>query len=67
VRSAPTCLPTALDIADYEQVAAFAADIHSAIGGPNPGMDVVMNIAGVSAWERSAISPPALESMVSIT
>jgi NAD(P)-dependent dehydrogenase (short-subunit alcohol dehydrogenase family) len=35
-----------LDIADYEQVAAFAADIHAA----HPSMDVVMNIAGVSAW-----------------
>src|ERR1700744_4447430 len=34
-----------LDIADYEQVAAFAADIHAA----HPSMDVVMNIAGVSA------------------
>ncbi|MDH6242849.1 SDR family oxidoreductase [Mycobacterium sp. OTB74] len=36
----------ALDISDYEQVAAFAADIHSR----NPAMDVVLNIAGVSAW-----------------
>jgi NAD(P)-dependent dehydrogenase (short-subunit alcohol dehydrogenase family) len=35
-----------LDIADYDQVAAFAADIHAA----HPSMDVVMNIAGVSAW-----------------
>ena len=35
-----------LDIADYEQVAAFAADIHAA----HPSMDIVMNIAGVSAW-----------------
>ncbi|AFC50114.1 MULTISPECIES: SDR family oxidoreductase [Mycobacterium avium complex (MAC)] len=36
----------ALDIADYDQVAAFAADIHAA----HPAMDVVLNIAGVSAW-----------------
>jgi NAD(P)-dependent dehydrogenase (short-subunit alcohol dehydrogenase family) len=35
-----------LDIADYDDVAAFAADIHSR----HPSMDVVMNIAGVSAW-----------------
>lgn len=36
----------ALDIADYEQVAAFADDVHAA----HPSMDVVLNIAGVSAW-----------------
>ncbi len=36
----------ALDIADYHDVAAFASDIH----GQHPSMDVVMNIAGVSAW-----------------
>ena len=36
----------ALDIADYDQVAGFAADIHSRHGS----MDVVMNIAGVSTW-----------------
>jgi NAD(P)-dependent dehydrogenase (short-subunit alcohol dehydrogenase family) len=36
----------ALDIADYDEVAAFAADIHTR----HPAMDVVMNIAGVSAW-----------------
>jgi NAD(P)-dependent dehydrogenase (short-subunit alcohol dehydrogenase family) len=36
----------ALDIADFDQVAAFAADIHAG----HPSMDVVMNIAGVSAW-----------------
>ncbi|BAX91641.1 SDR family oxidoreductase [Mycobacterium shigaense] len=35
-----------LDIADYDQVVGFAADIHTA----HPSMDVVMNIAGVSAW-----------------
>ncbi|MBX7430607.1 SDR family oxidoreductase [Mycobacterium sp. Y57] len=36
----------ALDIADYDAVAAFAADIHTR----HQAMDVVMNIAGVSAW-----------------
>jgi NAD(P)-dependent dehydrogenase (short-subunit alcohol dehydrogenase family) len=36
----------ALDIADYNEVAAFAADIHTR----HPSMEVVMNIAGVSAW-----------------
>jgi NAD(P)-dependent dehydrogenase (short-subunit alcohol dehydrogenase family) len=36
----------AFDIADYDQVARFAADIHT----NHSAMDVVMNIAGVSAW-----------------
>jgi NAD(P)-dependent dehydrogenase (short-subunit alcohol dehydrogenase family) len=36
----------ALDIADYDAVAQFAADIHSR----HPAMDVVLNIAGISAW-----------------
>ena len=36
----------ALDISDYDQVARFAADIHTR----HPAMDVVLNIAGVSAW-----------------
>jgi NAD(P)-dependent dehydrogenase (short-subunit alcohol dehydrogenase family) len=36
----------ALDIADYDAVASFAADIHAR----HPSMDVVMNIAGISAW-----------------
>ncbi len=35
-----------LDIADYDAVAGFAADIHAR----HPAMDVVMNVAGVSAW-----------------
>jgi NAD(P)-dependent dehydrogenase (short-subunit alcohol dehydrogenase family) len=35
-----------LDISDYDEVAGFAADIHS----NHPPMDLVMNIAGVSAW-----------------
>ncbi len=36
----------ALDITDYDAVAAFAADIHRR----HPAMDVVMNIAGISTW-----------------
>lgn len=36
----------ALDISDYDAVADFAADIHAR----HPAMDVVMNIAGISAW-----------------
>lgn len=36
----------ALDITDYDAVAAFGADIHSR----HPAMDVVMNVAGISAW-----------------
>ena len=36
----------ALDISSYEEVAAFADHIHA----NNAPMDVVMNIAGVSAW-----------------
>ena len=36
----------ALDVSDYEAVAAFAADVHDRHGS----LDVVMNIAGVSAW-----------------
>jgi NAD(P)-dependent dehydrogenase (short-subunit alcohol dehydrogenase family) len=36
----------ALDVSDYDAVARFAADIHT----HHPAMDVVMNIAGISAW-----------------
>jgi NAD(P)-dependent dehydrogenase (short-subunit alcohol dehydrogenase family) len=36
----------AFDISDHEAVAAFGRDVHAA----HPAMDVVMNIAGVSAW-----------------
>jgi NAD(P)-dependent dehydrogenase (short-subunit alcohol dehydrogenase family) len=36
----------ALDVSDYDAVAAFATDIHAR----HPSMDVVLNIAGVSAW-----------------
>jgi NAD(P)-dependent dehydrogenase (short-subunit alcohol dehydrogenase family) len=52
-----------LDIADYEQVAAFAADIHAA----HPSMDVVMNIAGVSAWGTvDRLAHEQWEKMISI-
>ena len=36
----------ALDVSDYDEVVAFAADIHAR----HPSMDVVLNIAGVAAW-----------------
>jgi len=36
----------ALDITDYDAVAGFAADIHAR----HPAMDMVFNVAGVSAW-----------------
>ncbi|MGV1087575.1 MAG: SDR family oxidoreductase [Mycobacterium sp.] len=36
----------AFDISDFHAVAAFGADIHTG----HPAMDVVMNIAGISAW-----------------
>lgn len=53
----------ALDISQYDEVAAFAADIHDA----HPSMDVVMNIAGVSAWGTvSNLEHRHWESMVSI-
>jgi NAD(P)-dependent dehydrogenase (short-subunit alcohol dehydrogenase family) len=53
----------ALDISNYDEVAAFAADIHDA----HPAMDVVMNIAGVSAWGTvSHLTHQHWESMVSI-
>jgi NAD(P)-dependent dehydrogenase (short-subunit alcohol dehydrogenase family) len=53
----------ALDISDYDEVAAFAADIHSA----HQSMDLVMNIAGVSAWGTvSQLTHRHWESMVSI-
>ncbi|MBF6321788.1 SDR family oxidoreductase [Nocardia cyriacigeorgica] len=37
---------TPLDITDHEAVAAFGADVHSRFGS----VDVVMNVAGTSAW-----------------
>ena len=52
-----------LDVSNYEEVAAFAADIHRT----HPSMDVVMNIAGVSAWGTvSHLEHRHWESMVAI-
>ncbi|WP_072689591.1 SDR family oxidoreductase [Rhodococcus marinonascens] len=36
----------ALDVSDYDAVTVFAADIHEQLGS----IDVVMNVAGISAW-----------------
>lgn len=36
----------AFDVSDYDAVTAFAAEVHDAAGS----LDVVMNVAGVSAW-----------------
>ncbi|KUI45496.1 short-chain dehydrogenase [Mycobacterium sp. GA-1199] len=53
----------ALDISDYDAVIAFADDIHSR----HPAMDIVMNIAGVSAWGTvSTLTHQHWRSMVDI-
>jgi NAD(P)-dependent dehydrogenase (short-subunit alcohol dehydrogenase family) len=53
----------ALDISDYDEVAKFAADIHAG----HPAMDVVMNIAGVSAWGTvSTLTHQHWKSMVDV-
>lgn len=53
----------ALDISDYDAVVAFAADIHA----DHPAMDVVMNIAGVSAWGTvSTLTHQHWKSMIDI-
>lgn len=53
----------ALDISDHDAVAAFAADIHA----DHPAMDVVMNIAGVSAWGTvSTLTHQHWKSMIDI-
>jgi NAD(P)-dependent dehydrogenase (short-subunit alcohol dehydrogenase family) len=38
----------AIDVSDHEAVVAMAAEIH----GAGVGMDVVMNVAGISTWGR---------------
>src|SRR5271155_5081013 len=43
---APVPQHRALDVANYDDVAAFADEIHA----KHPSMDIVMNIAGISAW-----------------
>jgi NAD(P)-dependent dehydrogenase (short-subunit alcohol dehydrogenase family) len=53
----------ALDIANYDEVARFAADIHT----HHQSMDIVMNIAGVSAWGTvDQLSHDQWTSMISI-
>ena len=53
----------ALDVTDFDEVAAFAADVHAA----HPSMDVVMNIAGVSAWGTvSTLEHRHWQSMVNV-
>ena len=57
----------ALDVSNYDEVASFGAEVHTAVGGPTPAMDVVMNIAGVSAWGTvSRLTHRQWESMISI-
>src|ERR1700753_3413868 len=52
-----------LDVSNYDEVAAFAAAIHA----NHPSMDVVLNIAGVSAWGTVArLSHDQWTRMVSI-
>lgn len=53
----------ALDISDYDAVSAFGADIDSAHGA----MDIVMNIAGISAWGTvSTLTHQHWKSMVDV-
>lgn len=39
-------LSSAFDVSDYDAVTAFATEVHELVGS----VDVVMNIAGISAW-----------------
>jgi NAD(P)-dependent dehydrogenase (short-subunit alcohol dehydrogenase family) len=53
----------ALDVSDYDEVARFADDIHHS----HPAMDVVMNIAGISAWGTvSTLTHQHWKSMVDV-
>jgi NAD(P)-dependent dehydrogenase (short-subunit alcohol dehydrogenase family) len=53
----------ALDIANYDEVTAFAEQIHA----HHPSMDLVMNIAGVSAWGTvDRLSHEQWDKMISI-
>ena len=57
----------ALDVSEHDEVAAFAAEVHEAIGGPTPAVDVVMNIAGISAWGTvSHLTHRHWQSMISV-
>ncbi len=42
----------AFDITDFDAVTDFANDVHEEFGS----LDVVMNVAGISAWARWNIS-----------
>jgi NAD(P)-dependent dehydrogenase (short-subunit alcohol dehydrogenase family) len=66
-RGATVTVHRALDVSDHDEVAAFAAEVHDAIGGPTPAVDVVMNIAGISAWGTvSHLTHRHWESMISV-
>lgn len=53
----------AFDITDFEAVTAFADDVHTA----NGALDIVMNIAGVSAWGTvSTLTHEHWKSMVDV-
>lgn len=57
------CAYRVLDIADYDAVDTFAADVHA----EHEAMDVVMNIAGVSAWGTvSTLTHQHWKSMIDI-
>jgi NAD(P)-dependent dehydrogenase (short-subunit alcohol dehydrogenase family) len=56
-------VPRALGISDFDAVSAFGADIQSAHGA----MDIVMNIAGISAWGTvSTLTHEHWKSMVDV-
>ncbi|MEU0497429.1 SDR family oxidoreductase [Mycobacterium sp. NPDC006124] len=66
-RGATVTVHRALDVSDYDEVTAFAAEVHDAIGGPTPAVDVVMNVAGISAWGTvSHLTHRHWESMISV-
>jgi NAD(P)-dependent dehydrogenase (short-subunit alcohol dehydrogenase family) len=66
-RGATVTVHRALDVSDHDEVAAFAAEVHDAIGGPTPAVDVVMNIAGISAWGTvSHLTHRHWESMIAV-
>lgn len=53
----------AFDISDYDEVVAFAEHIHA----NHPAMDIVMNIAGISAWGTvSTLTHQHWKSMVDV-
>ncbi|CDQ42828.1 SDR family oxidoreductase [Mycolicibacterium neoaurum] len=53
----------ALDVSDFEAVSAFADDVHAA----NGALDIVMNIAGISAWGTvSTLSHQHWKSMIDV-